>query len=173
MELQGLELHEIPPFFNTLDREKDLVKMNPEKVMACDFVAGVKSRGELAGLTGIRIQYGFIPNLFIVINKKNQGGGLGNKLLEKNISYAKQHYNFLTLTTWDKEEYAPALNLYRKYRFNLFYRNGQRLRMYIVFNKKGEIICKVLPLIYAVLSAFWDLRDMIQTSVSKLGRFYH
>ncbi len=170
MDLQDVELSEIPSFFNSLGREKDRVMMTIDAVMACDFVAGIRSQGELVGLTGIRIQYGFIPNLFIVVKGKYQGAGLGSKLLEKNISYARQQYDFLTLTTWDKKEYVPALNLYRKCGFNLFYGKGQRLRMYISFNKKGEIMCNVLPLIYAVLSAFWDLRDMLQTAVYKLGR---
>src|SRR4030042_3034953 len=148
MELQDVELREISPFFNSLGREKDLVMMTVDSVMACNFVAGVRSNNELAGLTGIRLQYGFIPSLFIVVKEKHQGTGVGDKLLKKNISYARKKYNFLTLATWEKREYKAALHLYRRHGFKLFYKRGPHLRMCIFFNRKGEIARKLLPLIY-------------------------
>jgi GNAT superfamily N-acetyltransferase len=173
MELQDVELREIPSFFNSLGREKDLVRMNLESVMACNFIAGIRNKGELAGLTGIRIQFGFIPNLFIVVKEKYHGMGLANKLLEKNISHARKKYNFLTLTTWERKEYEAALHLYKKHGFKLFYRKGARLRMCISFNRKGDIARKFLPLIYLVLSAFWDLRSALKIASPKLARFFH
>jgi GNAT superfamily N-acetyltransferase len=151
MDLQDVELSEIPAFFNALGREKDLVMMNLESVMACDFIAGIRSNNELAGLTGIRIQYGFIPSLFIVVKEKYQGKGFASRLLGKNIAYARMKYSFLSLDTWQRPEYDTALHIYKKHGFMPVYNKGEHLWMCIPFNKKGKVIRNFLPLIYTVL----------------------
>jgi GNAT superfamily N-acetyltransferase len=171
MDLQDVELSEILSFFNSLGREKDLVMMNPEKVMACDFVAGIRNKSELAGLTGIRTQYGFIPNLFIVVKGKYQDKGLANRLLEKDIAYARQKYNFLTLATWERKEYEGALHLYKKHGFKLFYKRGPHIRMYISFNTKGDITRRFLRYFYIVLSAFRSLRSVLVATPHKVTEF--
>lgn len=171
MELQDVELSEIPSFFNSLGREKDLVMMSTESVMACDFVAGIRSQGKLAGLTGIRTQYGFIPNLFIVVEGKYQDKGLANRLLEKNISYARTRYNLLTLATWERKEYEAAFHLYKKHGFRLFYKRGPHIRMYICFNRKGAITLRFLRYFYFVLSAFRGLRSGLIARPHKVTEF--
>jgi GNAT superfamily N-acetyltransferase len=157
MELQDVKIDEISPFFNSLGREREMVMMTAEAVMACNFVAGARSQGELAGLTGIRTQYGFIPSLFIVVKKKYQGLGLGNKLLEKNISYARKKYNFLSLDTWQQPEYDAAQHIYIKHGFRPVYKKGNHLWMCIPFNKRGNMVRNFLPLIYTVLPVIFAL----------------
>jgi len=157
----NVELDEISQFFNSLGREKELVMMTAEAVMACDFVAGTRSQGELAGLTGIRTQYGFIPSLFIVVKEKYQGLGLGHKLLETNISYARKKYNFLSLDTWQRPEYDAALHIYKKHGFRPVYKKGSHIWMCIPFNKKGNMVRNFLPLIYTVLPVISALYSKI------------
>jgi GNAT superfamily N-acetyltransferase len=151
MELQDVKRREISPFFDSLGREKELVMMTAESVMASDFVAGIRSNRELAGLTGIRMQFRLIPSLFIVVKDKYQGMGLGNKLLEKNIAYARSKYNFLTLDTWAKPEYGAALHLYKKHGFKLSHKKALHQWFCISFNKKGDIFRRFLPLMYTIL----------------------
>jgi len=149
--LLDVELGEIPAFFDSLGREKELVMMNTESVIASSFVAGIRTKNELAGLTGIRITYHFIPDLFIVVKEKFQGEGLANKLMEKNLHFAKENYNFLTLSTYLRKEYEPALHLYGKYGFKYLRKRGEHYWMYVSFNRKGKVFCKLLPLAFPVL----------------------
>lgn len=148
MELYDVELSEIVPFFDSIGRDKDLVMIDAESVMTCKFVAGIRINNELAGLTGIRMRYRFIPNLFIVVKAKYQGMGLGSKLLEKDMSFAHKKYSFLTLATRDTKEYEAALHLYKKHGFKIFHKDGHHIRMYIHFNKKGEIASRLAALVY-------------------------
>lgn len=160
MKLHDVELSEIAPFFDSLGCEKELAMMSVESAMACSFLAGIRTNGELVGLTGIRMQYGFIPNLFVVVKEKYQGMGVGNKLLEKNLSFAKQNYNFLTLATRDTKEYESALHLYEKHNFKYFRRQGRHVRMYIPFTKKGEIVGRFLSPIYLFLVALRERTNL-------------
>ena len=153
MELQGIARDEIAPFFTALGHEKELVMITLDSLMSCDFIAGIRSHGELAGLTGIRLQYGFIPSVFIVVKDKYQGMGLGNKLVEKNVSFARKQYDLLTLATWDRKEYEAAIHLYNKHGFRIFNKRGGQMRMCICFNRKGRFIQSLLPLIYSVSPA--------------------
>lgn len=151
MELQDVTLEEIAPFFDSLEREKELVMMNVESVMASSFVAGARAGDDLAGITGIRISYGFLPALFIVVKSKYQGMNLGNQLMEKNLDFARRHYSYLTLSTEKNDEYNAALHLYQKHGFKHLYHRGNRYWMYIFFNGKGEMICRLLPFVLPVL----------------------
>lgn len=154
MELQDVELAEISAFYNSLGNEKDLVMISLNSIMTSDFIAGIRSQDELAGLTGVRRQYGLIPSLFIVVKEKYQGAGIGDKLLKKNISHARKKYDFLTLATWDRKEYQAAIHLYNKCGFRTFYKKEGQIRMCICFNRKGEFVRRLLPLIYSTFPAF-------------------
>lgn len=151
MELQDIKLEEIAPFFDSLGHEKELVMMNAAAAMTSRFIAGARAGDDLAGITGIRISYGFLPALFIVVKSKYQGMNLGNQLMEKNLDFARRHYSYLTLSTEKNDEYNAALHLYQKHGFKHLYRRGNRYWMYISFNGKGEMICRLLPLVFPVL----------------------
>lgn len=154
MELQNIELWEIAPFFDSLGREKELVMMNSDSVMASSFIAGIRVDNELAGVTGIRIIYKFIPDLFIVVKEKYQGLHLSNNLMEKNLNFARENYDFLTLSTYLRKDYEAALHLYEKYGFKYLRRQGEHYWMHISFNRKGEIACKLLPLLISPVLPF-------------------
>lgn len=151
MELQDIELQEIRPFFASLGREKELAMMTAESAMKSKFIAGVRVNGELAGIVGIRTIYGFIPDLFIVIKEKYQAKHLGNELMAKNLNFAQRNYSYLTLSTYQTEEYAAARHLYRKFGFRHLRQQGTHCWMYLPFNWRGEILCKLLPFIFPIL----------------------
>jgi len=151
LELQDIALEEITPFFDSLGREKELAMINAESVMSSSFITGTKAGGDLTGITGIRITYKFIPDLFIVVKEKYQGMKFGDELMEKNLRFAEENYDFLTLSTYRKEEYQAPLHLYNKHGFKDLYRKGNHVWMYIPFNRKGRIICRLLPFILPVL----------------------
>lgn len=151
MDLQDVELREIHPFFASLEREKELVMMTADSAIKSKFVAGVRANGELAGIVGIRMTYGFIPELFIVVKEEYQGMHLSNELMEKELHFAQENYNFLTLSTYLKKEYEAALYLYEKYGFKYLRKRRDHYWMYIPFNGKGKIIGRLLPFIYPLL----------------------
>ena len=147
-----MELSEIAPFFDSIGRDKELVMMDAKSAMASRFVTGTRSNNELVGLAGIRMRYGFIPSLFIVVKVEYRGMGLGSKLLEKCLSFAQKNYGYLTLATRDTKEYEPALRLYKKYGLQVFRKSGHHIRMCVCFNKKGEVVSKLLPFVFSIVA---------------------
>ncbi len=172
MDLQDIELREIRPFFDSLGREKELVMMTADSAMKSKFAAGVRVNGELAGIVGIRMTYGFIPELFIVVKGEYQGMHLGNELMGKELHFAQRDYSYLTLSTHQTEEYTAAMRLYQKVGFKVFRCKGNHLWMYIPFNKKGKIIGRFLPFIYPVLPYLSYLRsgDIFRLGYRRLFR---
>ena len=152
MELHNIELSEIAPFFDSIGQDKELVMMDAKSAMASRFVTGIRSNNELVGLAGIRMRYGLIPSLFIVVKVEYRRTGLGSKLLEKCLPFAQENYGYLTLATRDTKEYEPALRLYKKYGFQIFRKSGHHIRMCVFFNKKGKIASKFLPYVYFLLA---------------------
>ena len=70
--------------------------------------------------------------------------------MDKEIKYANDTYNFLTLSTYDTDTYSAALHLYKKYGFQLCLRNKTKVWLCIAFNLKGKLICYILPVIFLI-----------------------
>lgn len=151
MELQDIELDEISPFFESLGRETELVMMNADAVKTSCFIAGIRKNQGLVGITGIRKNYGFIPDLFIVVKHQYQGYHFGEKLMEINLRFATTNYSFLILSTYMRQEYEAAIHLYKKHGFKDLFCQGDHCWMYISFNIKGKLICRILPYILPIL----------------------
>ena len=169
MNLQDAESWEIIPFFDSLGNEKELVMMTAEAALAGDFIAGVRVDKKLAGITGIRRLWKFVPNLYIVVNAKYQGMHLGNTLMGENLSFARRNYHFLTLSTYKREEYKPALSLYDKYGFKYLCWHRDHYWMYIAFDKKGALVCKALPFLIPVFHYLSILLSFFSWTFIKKG----
>jgi len=170
MELQNIKIEEIEPFFNSLTHEKELMRLPLKGILSSEFITGVRVNDKLAGIAGIVKTQPLIPSCYFVVKSEYQGKGVGSKLGRDVLEYAKGNYSYLTLYTMETKKYEPARHLYNKLGFRTFYpfyrkRIYQKLNqcwMCLYFNRKGEVICKFLPLIYP-LSPYMSLQFSMQT----------
>lgn len=148
---QNVELKEIEPFINSLGADKWLWGEPPKPILGAEFIIGIKTTDEeLAGIGGVTKTYGIVPTLFIVVGPQFRGSGLGTEIMANILDFARQSCTFLILSVLEDEDHISARHLYRKNGFNPFYSEGNRCLMCISFNRRGEIICKLLPLVYFV-----------------------
>jgi len=157
LELQGLEISEIAPFFDSLGREKELVMMTAASAMKSVFIGGIREEGELAGIVGIRKEYGLFPAEFIVVKERFWRWGIGTKLREMNIAYARRRYCLLLSSTWDIEAYRALLYSSLKLGFKKFYRREKHIYLYLPFNFKGKLLGRLLPFIYSWLPYAYEV----------------
>lgn len=149
MKLEDITLEEVKPFFNSLTVEFRYFVAPVEEILdKAVFIKGVRINNELAGIGGITLSYRFFPLLFWVVKSEFQKKGIGYQLSENIINFARNRYSFLLLHVM--KENVPAVKLYQKTGFRTCYEAGDRYRMYLPLNRKGSIICRFLPLIYAV-----------------------
>lgn len=149
MFMRNIKFEELESFYNSLGVKERLWGLSSKPLLGADFVTGARGiDNELAGVGGITKSFGLIPSLFIVVEAESQGKGLGNQIMTNILDFARQNFSYLTLDVGDSEDYAAARYLYCKYGFKSFYEEHNRRWMCILFNRKGEIICKFLPLIY-------------------------
>jgi len=170
MELRNIKIDEIEPFFDSLTREKELMRLPLKGILSSDFITGVRVNDKLAGIAGIVKTQPLIPSCFFLVKDEYQGKGFGSKLGRDVLEYAKGNYNYLTLYTMETKEYEPARHLYNKLGFRTFYpfyrkRIYQKLNqcwMCLYFNGKGKVICTFLPIIYP-LSPYMSLLLSMRT----------
>ncbi|MEM0360837.1 MAG: flippase-like domain-containing protein [Candidatus Diapherotrites archaeon] len=68
-----------------------------------------KIGGQLVGIAGISVRYGFIPALFLAVDEKHRSKGIGTELV-KELLKKKKGPVFLTVTRHD----SPQLSIYKK-----------------------------------------------------------
>jgi len=179
VELQNIKVEEIESFFHSLTDEKELMRLPLKGVLSSEFVTGVRVNDKLAGIAGIVKTQPLIPSCFFVVKSEYQGKGYGGKLGSDVLKYAKSNYSYLTLYTMETGEYEPARRLYNKLGFKTFYpffrkRLYQKLHqcwMYIYFNRKGKVICRLLPLVYP-LSLYLSFQFLMRTPRQVYARLF-
>jgi len=150
IELKNLANGEIEPFFNSLRDEKYLSEMFPDMISTAKFIAVARIDKELAGIAGIVLGRFNIPILFISIKPQFRRRGLGNKMMQNIIAFTKENYSCLTLSTYKSERYKPAINLYLKNEFKIFCEPCNQYFMGLPFNRRGEILCRLLSIIFTI-----------------------
>lgn len=157
IELKNLTYEEIQPFFNSLSDERDLSEWSYVGMLPrAKFVTVARIDKQLVGIGGftetrgpILIRFITIPVLFISVKPYFRIRGVGNEILQNIITFTKERYRCLTLTTYKSEEYRPAVNLYLKNGFKIYSsRVGNQYYMCFPFGKRGETVCRLLSLFY-------------------------
>lgn len=157
IELKNLTYKEIQPFFNSLSDERDLSEsLYVGMLPVAKFVTVARTDKELAGIGGIiewpnpiLRRFIAIPIFFISVKSQFRRKGVGKAILQKIITFTKERYSCLTLTTDKSEEYSPAVNLYLKNGFKFYSsRIGIQYYMCLPFCKRGEIVCRFSSLLY-------------------------
>ncbi|MBT9151418.1 MAG: hypothetical protein DDT40_01611 [candidate division WS2 bacterium] len=138
MELDGIELEEIKPFYDSLAVEKDQLRFPLEEILKSKFIKGVRVDGKLAGIGGITLSYRLFPFCFWVVKSEFQRKGVGYEIAQGIISFARDKHSFLMLTA--SKGNTPAINLYRKSGFRIIYRLDDIYWMFFPLNKRGGII---------------------------------
>jgi ribosomal protein S18 acetylase RimI-like enzyme len=92
---------------------KRAFEQNIESADTATFLAEV--RGELVGLLGMELRWG-IADLGMAVDARWRGRGVGSKLMETSIPWARgQGAHKVVLTVWPHN--SAAIALYRKYGF--------------------------------------------------------
>lgn len=144
-------IQELKKFFDSLVEEKKLAKFDIDLVLRSEFIAIERVGKEIAGVVGVWKIFYIFPTLFIVVKKDYQGKNVGNKLMQKEIEFARYAYNFIILKTFENGKYDAAIHLYKKYGFRVFLKRKSKIWMCNSFNSKGKIICKLLPLFFSLM----------------------
>lgn len=169
MKLENIALEEIKPFIDSLTVEEKHFGQPLDIVLNAEFVIGVRINNSLAGIGGITISYQTFPLCFYIVKSEFQRKGIGYKISQQIISFAKNKYNFLTLTVNKKN--TPALKLYHKSGFRIAYELENSYWMFFPLNKRGEIIGRFLPLIIRIyLSPLGNLPRLIRRLSSQSKR---
>lgn len=157
MELKNLTCEETQPFFSSLSDERELLEsLDVGMLLAAKFVTVARIDKELVGIGGIMEwpnpilrRFIAIPIFFISVKSQFRGKGVGNAILQKIITFTKERYSCLTLTTDKSEEYSPAVNLFLTNGFRIYSsRIGTQYYMCLPFCKRGEIVCRFSSLLY-------------------------
>lgn len=157
IQLKNLTYEEIQPFFNSLSDERDLSEWSYVGMLPrAKFVTVARIDKQLVGIGGITetrgpilMRFTTVPVLFISVKPYFRRRGVGNKMLQNVITFTKERYRCLTLTTYKSEEYNPAVNLYLKNGFRIYSsRVGDQYYMCLPFCRRGEIACRFLSLFY-------------------------
>jgi len=168
--LKETSIDELRVFFNSLDGEQKLAMFGYDLVKKAEFVTVEKVGKEIAGIIGIWKTNRYLPTLFIVVKERYQGKGVGNKLMSREIEYAKISYDLLTLSTYNNGKYDQAIHLYRKFGFQVYLRRETKIWMCTAFNFKGKIICKFLPIYHAVIYYLSYFRNSIRDIINSITR---
>ena len=144
---------EIKSFFASLEEEKKLSMFDFDLVLKSEFVAVERVEKEIAGVIGIWRAYKLLPTVFLVVKKSFQGRKIGNKLMQREIEFASNTYDFLLLSTFTNGQYGSAIHLYKKYGFRPLFNMGTKIWLILPFNAKGEIIRWFLPMMILFLLA--------------------
>lgn len=156
IELENLSDKEIEPFIDSLSDEKDLSELYLGMLPNAKFVTVARVDKELAGIAGItetgRSVLGpfRVPYLFISVKSQFRRRGIGNEMMQNIITFTKERYCCLTLSTRKPEKYMPAVNLYLKKGFKIFCAPGIHYYMGLPFNKRGEFVCRYLSIIFMI-----------------------
>jgi ribosomal protein S18 acetylase RimI-like enzyme len=160
---ENSKLHEVKGFLDSLGEEKQLANFDFELVQKAEFIAIERIGKKIAGIIGIWKTYRFFPTLFIVVKKEYQDKRVGDRLMKKEIEYARKAHSFLTLSTFDNGNYDAAIHLYKKWDFELFSRSGSKIWMCTSFNSKGKVICISLPFIFFAIRFFFRIISRIKS----------
>jgi len=95
--------------FNTLEEEL--------KCTNSFFLVAKNDNNEIVGFAGIKAILDEADIMNIVVKKSFRGHGIGSKLLQNLILFAKKH-NLKTVTLEVNETNLPAIKLYNKFNFN-------------------------------------------------------
>jgi len=181
VELKNLTSEEIQPFLNSLRDEDDLSELRYLGLLpTAKFVTAAGIDKEVAGIGGITEMRGpilmrfiNIPILFISVKPHFQRRGVGNKILQNVITFTRERYSCLTLTTYKTEEYRPAVNLYLKNGFKIYSsRVGVQYYMCLPFGKRAEIVCRFLSLFYIFdISCYLPVVHALSRLRSQLPQF--
>ena len=162
-------LNQIKDFFSSLGEEKKLSMFDFDLVQRAEFIYIEKEGDEIAGIIGIYKTAKFVPTLFIVVKKCYQGKGIGERLMHKEIDFARKTYSFLALSTFDNGKYNSAIYLYKKYGFHVYLKKKSKIWMCTSFNSKGEIICKFLPFYISIIYYVSYLKNSIRDKINSIS----
>lgn len=157
------KLEDVLSFFISLRQERKHFTLSLREVLNSDFVIGCWFDENLAGIGGILKTYHLLPTLFIVVKARFQGRGLGSELVESIIRLSKESYDFICLTVL--KENRRALSLYRKNGFAIYYDKGEEYWMSLPFNRKGQILSRLLPFF---LRVFYSLPPLLRVRARQL-----
>lgn len=163
IEVENLIGEEIQTFISSLCNEEEEVPIVMPHLSKAKFITVARVDKQLAGISGITEGYLFVLSrflrcinvavLFIGVKPQFRGRGVGNAILQEVITFTKERYSCLMLTTYKSEEYRPAVNLYLKKGFIISYSPGIQYSMYLPCQRR-EIVCRfLLPLSFHYLRA--------------------
>ena len=157
IKLKSLTYGEIQPFFNSLSDERELLEsFDVGMLSVAKFVTVARTDKEFAGIGGIMEwpnvilrRFIAIPILFISVKPCFQRRGVGNAILQEIITYTKESYSCLTLSTDKLVKDSPAVKLFLKNGFKIYSsRIGSQYYMCLPFCKRGKIVCRFSSLLY-------------------------
>lgn len=151
MELEGVKIEEIRPFFASLTVETATLPVSADLLLGvCIYMKGVKIDNKLVGLGGLGKSFGYFLTSFHVVKSEYQGRGIGGEIFKAIIKYAKKKkYCFIFSQVAHGNTSAFAMNAKAGQR--VLYDDGVLYWLACPLNKVGEIMVGyILPVIFMV-----------------------
>lgn len=143
-------IEEIVNFYNSLNKERETFKLSLKDLLKSEIIIKEEVNGKILGIAGIR-KHKMLPLLFIVVKSEFQREGMGKKLMERLHEITKKRYNYIVLSL--AKENKQALNLFKKFEYEIF---GERKDFYYMIyqiNRDGKIISKILVLFLRIVKS--------------------
>lgn len=125
------------------------------------IVCAVEDAGVPVGLAGLRLS-SRAPALFVAVRDDLQGRGLGRALTEDVMRASFRKYGYLTLSTYERPEYAAAIAMYRRLGFRHLARRGDKIWMIASDGVKGRIAGLLVRVVYPLILSRRDRRRVGQ-----------
>ncbi len=138
-------------FLAAAPRESATAMIGPATgASAVYLVCATAQDGAPVGLGGMRLS-GRAPALFVAVRDDWQGRGLGRAPTVDVMEAAFRRYGYLTLSTYERPEYAPAIAMYGSLGFQPLARRGDKIWMIATRGLKGMMAGVLVRMIYPIV----------------------
>jgi ribosomal protein S18 acetylase RimI-like enzyme len=147
--LWNVSLDEITEVYESLTLGKRYVDNPLHSRGRLEFVAGVRVDGIIAGIGGINRRLGFLPFVFYIVKPEFRRRGLSGELTKMIITYIKQRHGSYILSS-SRIDNTNSLKVHKKYGYREVYKSINYYKLCYPVNIRGEILCRIMPLLYKI-----------------------
>lgn len=107
------------------------------------FLATIQhNKTDVVGIGGIYTNHYFFSDLYLAVDDKFRGKGIGNYLLDAVLSFVDAKKITLFIQTYDCEDYTHAISLYKKHDFVVYSKYQTKILMAKRDTKKCTILLR-------------------------------
>lgn len=100
------------------------------------------SNSIIVGIGGIYKKYYFFSDLYIALDKKVRGKGIGNELFEAIMLFVERRNITLYIQTYDCGKYINAISLYKKHNFFVCSKYKTKILMIQRNSRKWQVLVR-------------------------------